>query len=294
MKAADVKTLAVLGAGTMGGGIAQVAAASGMAVRLQDISQEHAERGLARVASVLEGLVAKGKMEASAREELLGRITPCGKVDAAVEGADVIIEAAPEDLALKRDLFARVCRAAPPDALLASNTSSLSIARIAEAVSQPARFVGLHFFNPVPVMKLLEIVTGPQTAPTTVTLATDLATRWGKEPIVVRDSPGFASSRLGLVLGLEAIRMVEEGVASPRDIDTAMKLGYRHPMGPLELTDLVGLDVRLSIAEHLSRELDDRRFDPPALMRRMVEEGRLGKKSGLGFYRWEGGEARPA
>ena len=270
MKADDVKVVAVLGAGTMGAGIAQVAAASGMQVRLQDITLDHAARGLARIASALEGLVSKGKMEARTRSDLLARISPASDVGQAVTNADVVIEAAPEDLAIKRDLFGRASAAAPKGALLATNTSSLSIARIAEAVAGPDRFLGLHFFNPVPVMKLLEIVTGPETAPATVALATGLAARWGKDPIVVKDSPGFASSRLGLALGLEAIRMVEEGVATAQDIDTAMKLGYRHPMGPLELTDLVGVDVRLHIADYLSRELDDRRFAPPELMRRMA------------------------
>ena len=290
----NVNVVAVLGAGTMGAGIAQVASAAGCRVLLQDVTQEHAARGLARIGDGLAGLVAKQKRSELEREELLGRIVPVADVEAAVRDADVVIEAAPEILELKRELFARVAAACSPDAVLASNTSSLSIARIAESVSRPERFLGLHFFNPVPVMKLLEIVTGPATSARTLEIARAFAQRLGKEPIVVKDSPGFASSRLGIALGLEAIRMVEEGVASPADIDKAMELGYRHPMGPLKLTDLVGLDVRLSIAEYLRGALDDRRFDPPQLMRRMVSEGRLGKKSGLGFYRWEGGEAKPA
>lgn len=293
MRAADVKVVAVLGAGTMGAGIAQVAAASGCDVRLQDVTDEHAKRGLGRIAEGLAGVVAKGKMASDDRDALLVRIRPLADVDAAVRDADVVVEAAPENLDLKRSLFGRVTAAAPRHALLASNTSSLSIARIAESVEHPERFLGMHFFNPVPVMKLLEIVTGPATSAEAVTLAKDLGARWGKDPIVVKDAPGFASSRLGIALGLEAIRMVEEGVASAADIDKAMELGYRHPMGPLKLTDLVGLDVRLSIAEYLATALDDRRFAPPELMRRMVAEGRLGKKTGQGFYRWQDGEAIP-
>jgi len=198
-----------------------------------------------------------------------------------------VIEAIPESLDLKRTVFGKLAAAARPDVLLASNTSSLSITRIAEVVKGPERVVGMHFFNPPPVMKLLEVVRGERTSPATVELAVGLGRRFDKEPIVVKDSPGFASSRLGVCLGLEAIRMVEEGVASPEDIDKAMELGYRHPMGPLRLTDLVGLDVRLAIGDALCKELGTDRFRPPELMRRMVREGKLGQKSGQGFYRWD-------
>jgi 3-hydroxybutyryl-CoA dehydrogenase len=176
--------------------------------------------------------------------------------------------------------------AAPDHALLASNTSSLSIAQIASAVADPTRVVGMHFFNPVHIMKLVEVVWGAETSDATRDAAVAFSRRLGKEPIVVKDAPGFASSRLGIVLGMEAIRMVQEGVASPEDIDTAMELGYRHPMGPLKLTDLVGLDVRLGIAEYLQETLDSDAFEPPELLRRMVAEGKLGKKSGSGFYQW--------
>jgi 3-hydroxybutyryl-CoA dehydrogenase len=291
MRPEDVGRAVIVGAGTMGAGIAQVCAQAGMRVSLQDVALDLAERGLARIADGLAGQVAKGRMAEGERAALLGRIACVVDPAAASRDADLVVEAAPESMDLKLDLFRRVSAAAPSHALLATNTSSLSITRIAEAVDHPARFLGLHFFNPPPVMKLLEIVRGARTSAETVDLARGLALRLGKDPIVVRDSPGFASSRLGLALGLEAIRMVEEGVASAGDIDKAMELGYRHPMGPLKLTDLVGVDVRLAIAEHLARELDDRRFAPPPLMRQMVSEGRLGKKSGRGFYRWEGGEA---
>lgn len=290
---AEWRIAAVLGAGTMGRGIAQVLAAAGFEVRLYDLSRELARRGLEAVASALERRVAKGKLEPAARDALLARIRPLADLDEACAGADAVIEAVPEKLELKRRVLARAAAAAGPDALLASNTSSLSISGIAEALPGPARFLGLHYFNPPPVMPLLEIVRGRETSAETVTAAVEFARRQGKDPIVVKDSPGFASSRLGLVLGLEAIRMLEEGVATAEDIDKAMKLGYRHPMGPLELTDHVGLDVRLAIARHLAAHVDAARFAPPKLLERLVEEGKLGRKSGEGFYLWVDGKPRP-
>ena len=197
----------------------------------------------------------------------------------------LVIEAIPENVALKQALFSHLEQLYPPETVLASNTSSLSIDEIASAMASPQRFVGMHFFNPAPVMELVEIVVGDATGSETVESCRGWVQRLGKTPIVVRDSPGFASSRLGIALALEAIRMVEEGVAPAADIDTAMELGYRHPMGPLKLTDHVGLDVRLAVAEHLSAELGDR-FEPPELMRRMAREGKLGRKTGEGFYTW--------
>jgi 3-hydroxybutyryl-CoA dehydrogenase len=201
-----------------------------------------------------------------------------------------VIEAVPEDLELKRSLFREVAATAPPGALLATNTSSISIARIASA-ADPARTLGLHFFNPVHVMSLVEVVTTPELAPGALAAAHAFVAALGKEAVTVRDSPGFATSRLGIALGMEAIRMLEEGVASAADIDRAMELGYRHPMGPLRLTDLVGLDVRLQIAENLHRELASETFRPPGLLRRLVGEGRLGQKTGRGFYVWKDGKA---
>lgn len=281
----DVRTVAVLGAGTMGHGIAQVAAMAGWRAIVRDVAQELVDRGLERIRDNLDKGVARGKVTQEARDAALERLSGTTDVAAAVAQADVVIEAAPETLELKREIFAAVDRAAPARALLATNTSSLAVAGIAAAVSDPGRVVGMHFFNPVHIMKLLEVVSHERARPEAVTLARDLGARMGKTPITVRDVPGFASSRLGLALGLEAMRMVEAGVASAADIDTAMKLGYGHPMGPLELTDLIGLDVRLSIAEYLSEELGER-FRPPAVLRDMVAEGKLGKKSGQGFYRW--------
>jgi len=284
-----ISKVAVLGAGTMGAGIAQVAAASGYDASLYDLSAELVDRGLANIDRMLTKGVERGKLDEAAKAATLARITTTFELADAVRGADVVIEAVPEKLELKQRVFREVEGSTAEDCLLATNTSSLSITSIAEVLDRPGNFIGLHFFNPPPLMKLLEIVVGKQTASACAERAREFAKSLGKEPILVQDSPGFASSRLGLVLGLEAIRMLEEGVASAADIDTAMKLGYRHPMGPLELTDHVGLDVRLAIAEHLARELDDRRFDPPALLRSLVADGKLGKKTGEGFYRWVDG-----
>jgi 3-hydroxybutyryl-CoA dehydrogenase len=215
----------------------------------------------------------------------LRRLSVSPDLEKSAAQADLIVEAAPEDLALKKELFAKLSRAARPEAILASNTSSLPITAIAAAAKGPERVIGLHFFNPVPAMRLLEIVQGERTHPLVVTAARAVGARMGKEVVVVRDAPGFATSRLGVALALEAMRMVEEGVATVEEIDRAIELGYGHPMGPLKLTDHVGLDVRLSIAEHLLTELGER-FRPPQLLRRLVRAGKLGKKSGEGFYKY--------
>jgi 3-hydroxybutyryl-CoA dehydrogenase len=209
------------------------------------------------------------------------------KVGEGASGADLVVEAAPEDLELKRRIFGELAAAAPKTAILATNTSSLPITRIAEGNAAAARIVGMHFFNPVPLMKLLELVVGEKTAPASVDTARAFGVRLGKEVITVRDRPGFASSRLGIAIAMEAIRMVEEGVASPEDIDKAMVHGYGHPMGPLRLTDVVGCDIRLAIADHLAEALKVPHFKPPQLLRKMVAEGKLGKKSGRGFYEWK-------
>jgi len=282
----EIQHVAVLGAGTMGHGIAQVCAGVGCQVALQDIDDAAVGRGLARIQANLDKGVELGKVTAEDRDAALGRIRTTTSIADACRDADLVIEAAPESLELKQEIFAQVDAAAPEHALLATNTSSLSIEEMARTLRNPGRFLGLHFFNPVHIMKLVEVVWGPDTTDSTRLAGAAFARRLDKEPVVVRDAPGFASSRLGIVLGMEAIRMVEEGVASPEDIDRAMELGYRHPMGPLKLTDLVGLDVRLGIAEYLHRTLDSEAFRPPELLRRMVAEGKLGKKSGQGFYSW--------
>lgn len=282
----DIGTVAVLGAGTMGHGIAQVCAAAGCTVRLYDIDDAAVQSGLARIRGNFDKGIDRGKVTESERDAVLERLEGTTSIAEAVTGSDLVVEAAPESMDLKEKIFREVDAAAPDHALLASNTSSLSIARIASVVRDPGRFLGMHFFNPVHIMALVEVVWGPETSDESREAAVAFARRLGKEPIVVRDAPGFASSRLGIVLGMEAIRMVEQGVASPADIDKAMELGYRHPMGPLRLTDLVGLDVRLGIAEYLHETLESDAFLPPDLLKRMVSEGKLGKKSGRGFYDW--------
>ena len=281
--------VAVIGAGTMGHGIAQAAAMAGHDTVLCDVDAAQVERALARIEATMDKGVRLGKVAETARDGALARLAGTGWLREAVEGADLVIEAVPEVMALKKRVFAEVEAAAGTRTILATNTSSLSVTGIAAGLAAPGRFLGLHFFNPVHIMALVEIVRGDHTTIRTLNTALKFVAGLGKEPIVVTDSPGFASSRLGIVLGLEAIRMVEAGVASPEDIDKAMVLGYRHPMGPLRLTDLVGLDVRLEIARHLHESLDSEAFRPPALLERMVAGGRLGKKTGRGFYKWDDG-----
>jgi 3-hydroxybutyryl-CoA dehydrogenase len=281
----EVQRVAVIGAGTMGTGIAQVAARAGYVVELFDVATGAAQRALERIADSLARAVEKGRCTAQERDQALRRLSASPDLEKSAAQADLIVEAAPEDLALKKELFAKLSRAARPEAILASNTSSLPITAIAAAAKGPERVIGLHFFNPVPAMKLLEIVQGERTHPLVVTAARAVGARMGKEVVVVRDAPGFATSRLGVALALEAMRMVEEGVATVEEIDRAIELGYGHPMGPLKLTDHVGLEVRLAIAEHLLTELGER-FRPPQLLRRLVRAGKLGKKSGEGFYKY--------
>ena len=281
-----IERIAVVGAGTMGHGISAVAAMAGAHVALADEDPVAPAAALIRIGATLDQAIERGKLRAEDRAGTLGRVRPAGGLADAVHDAGLVIEAIPERLDLKQALFRELERHAPADAILATNTSSLSVTSIAEAVTTPGRVLGMHFFNPVPAMKLVEIVRGQDTSEATITTARAIAEWLGKTPIVVRDSPGFATSRLGVVLGLEAIRMLEEGVASAADIDRAMELGYNHPMGPLRLGDLVGLDVRLAIADHLHATLGGDTYAAPDLLRRMVAEGRLGRKTGEGFYRW--------
>lgn len=287
---AAMQKIAVLGTGTMGQGIAQLAATRGFETRVFDVATQRAKHAIDAVAAQLDKLVTKGKMDDASRKAALARLAVAEDVAGACAGVDAVIEAVPEDMALKVMLFRDVIAAAPANALLGSNTSSLSITELGAKIGAAERTIGLHFFNPPPVMELLEVVRGLSTSQDTVERALALAKSLEKTPIVVNDAPGFASSRLGVILGAEAIRMLESGVASAVDIDKAMKLGYRHPMGPLELTDLVGLDVRLAILEHLHREVGEQ-FRPPALLRKMVRAGKLGKKTGEGFYLWKDGTA---
>lgn len=278
--------MAVIGAGTMGHGIAQVAAMAGANVVLIDREASLVDAALAKIRENLDAGVERGKVEPEQRDAALTRITGATAVDEAVAGINLAVEAVPERMDLKRAVFETLERAAPADAILATNTSSLSVTELQQGLRRPERVVGLHFFNPVHIMALVEVVRGDATAESVVDQAAAFARRIGKEPIVVRDSPGFASSRLGVALGLEAMRMLEEGVASAEDIDTAMTLGYRHPMGPLRLTDLVGLDVRLDIARYLHDRLGGERFRPPRVLEEKVERGELGRKTGQGFFTW--------
>lgn len=283
--AESIRTVLVLGTGTMGQGIAQVTALAGYVTRLYDVEPARISRAIDAIKQITDKLVQKGKMLNEARSEMIGALVPSPDLASASEGVDLVIEAAPEQIDLKVEVLGKVKERAPSSVLLGSNTSSLSITEIGRRLGAGERTIGLHFFNPPPVMELLEIVRGLETDEATVTTSLAFAKRIGKTPIVVSDTPGFATSRLGVAIGAEAMRMLEGGVASVADIDRAMELGYRHPMGPLKLTDLVGLDVRLAILEHLHREIGEQ-FRPPAILRQLVRAGRLGKKVGQGFYKW--------
>ncbi|WP_283139857.1 3-hydroxyacyl-CoA dehydrogenase family protein [Rhizohabitans arisaemae] len=278
------KSVGVIGGGRMGAGIAQVFAVAGAEVTVIESDEKAAAAARDRVALGLRRAAERGAL-AEGVEPVLERVrTACG-VESLPQSADLVVEAVPEDAALKTRMLTAAEAAVGADTVLATNTSSLSVTALAAVLERPGRFLGMHFFNPVPASELVELVVAPETAEETLGLARDWTRLLGKKDVVVRDSPGFASSRLGVLLGLEAIRMVEEGVAEPEAIDDAMRLGYRHPMGPLKLTDLVGLDVRLAIAEYLHSTLGDR-FEPPRLLREKVARGELGRKSGQGFYAW--------
>ena len=281
--------VAVLGAGTMGHGIAQVSAMAGHTVQIRDIEEEFVDDGLAAIEANLDAGIERDKVTEDEAEATLDRLSGTTSLEEAVTDADIVVEAVPEEMDIKHDTVTEVESYVDRDTLIASNTSSLSLTEIASALDHPDRAVGLHFFNPVHIMSLVEIVVAEQSSDETVDRAHEFVEGIEKTPVEVMDSPGFASSRLGVALGVEAMRMVEEGVASPEDIDTAMELGYNHPMGPIELGDVVGLDVRLDILEYLREELGER-FKPPQILKRKVRAGKLGKKSGEGFYVWEDGE----
>ncbi|MGH9441415.1 MAG: 3-hydroxyacyl-CoA dehydrogenase family protein [Thermoanaerobaculia bacterium] len=286
-----ISTVLVVGSGTMGRGIASVTAIRGFETLLFDADPRSLASAPDRIGASWEKAVSRGRLSAEEVAPARRRLHRLSRLADARE-ADVAIEAVPESLDLKRSIFAELDSICGPGALLASNTSSLSIAKIAAATRLPKRVIGLHFFNPVPAKALVEIVVGRDTSAEIVERARAFVEVLGKEPIIVKDSPGFATSRLGVALGLEAVRMLEEGVASAADIDRAMEAGYGHAMGPLKTSDLVGLDVRLSIANSLAEELSEERFRPPELLRRLVAQGKTGRKAGEGFYRWEGEEAR--
>ena len=280
-----IETIAVIGAGTMGHGIAQVAGGCGYRVILSDVDRDSLSRGIRTIEKNLAKGIQLGKLTEYDSERTLQQIRGTTNLGDCAAAA-LIIEAAPEKLDLKQDILRKLEVASDRPFIFASNTSSLSITEIARASKRPENVVGMHFFNPVHLMRLVEVVVGKETSQSTIETVTNVGRKLRKEPIIVKDAPGFASSRLGVALGLEAMRMLEQGVASAQDIDKAMELGYNHPMGPLKLTDLVGLDVRLNIAEYLHRELGSETFRPPEVLRRMVSEGKLGKKTGVGFYDW--------
>ncbi|MFO7312855.1 3-hydroxybutyryl-CoA dehydrogenase [Rhodothermus marinus] len=282
----EISTLAVVGAGTMGLGIAHVAALHGRSVRLVDVSEAVLQRALQTIAHNLERQVRKERITAAQKEETLGRITPATDLEAAVADVQLVIEAVPENPDLKAQMFERLDRAAPPEAILASNTSSISITWLGARTQRPARVIGMHFFNPVPVMQLVEIVRGLETSDATYETIYHLAEALGKTPVTVNDAPGFVSNRVLMPMINEAIYCVMEGVATPEDVDRVMKLGMNHPMGPLALADLIGLDVCLGIMEVLHQELGEDKYRPCPLLRKMVAAGRLGRKTGRGFYEY--------
>jgi len=288
----EISTVAVIGAGTMGAGIAQVCAQAGWETRLHDPFPESLASGMASIESFWEKGVSLGKTSAGQKESWSANLTDCSDLGEAVGGADLVIEAVPEDMDLKKRIFRSLEKMAPEHAILATNTSGLQISEIAGSTECGERIIGLHFFNPVPIMKLLEIVHHDGCSESTIDAARSIGSSMGKESILVNDIPGFATSRLGVVLGNEAIRMLADGVASASDIDTAMRLGYRHPMGPLELSDLVGLDVRRDILRNLTESFGDDRYEPHGLLERLVSEGSLGKKAGRGIYDWSDGVKR--
>ena len=281
-----IQTIGVLGAGQMGGGIAQVAAAAGYDVRLCDATLELAKKGLGKIDAILEKQVQKGKMDAAAKTALTSRITPIDS-PSKFAGCDLVIEAATENVELKLKLFKQCDDALAPGAILASNTSSISLTKLAGSVSRPELVVGLHFMNPPPLMKLVELVRAVQTSDATYQTAKAVAEKMGKTVVTSKDAPGFLVNRMLIPMLVEAIFTLEQGLGTPEDIDTGAKLGLNHPMGPLELADLIGLDTVLFIAEVLHRDIGDDKYRAPTILRNYVAAGWLGKKAGRGFYRYD-------
>ena len=288
----EIQIVAVIGAGTMGAGIAQVCAQTGWETRLYDAFPEGLQKGMNSIHSFWDKGISRGKTTEEQKSNWSANLSAHEDIEEAVSNADLVIEAVPEIMNLKQEIFQKLEQVTPSHSILATNTSGLPIRTIAESTNCPERVIGMHFFNPVPIMKLLEIVKHDSCSNNTIEVAQSISKSMGKESILVNDVPGFATSRLGVVLGNEAIRMLAEGVACASDIDTAMRLGYRHPMGPLELTDLVGLDVRRDILNNLADAFDDEKYRPHPLLNRLVLEGSLGKKTGVGIYDWTSGEKK--
>ena len=287
----EIRTVAVIGAGTMGAGIAQVCAQAGWKTNLFDAFPEGLEKGMNAINAFWEKGISRGKTTIEQKDKWTTNLHPYQDMVAAVKDADLVIEAVPEELEIKSRVFHVLGLETKDDCILGTNTSSISIADIAAASGRPSKVIGMHFFNPVPIMKLLELVKHDQCSKETIEFAKEFGEAINKTTILVNDVPGFATSRLGVVLGNEAIRMLADGVASAKDIDTAMVLGYKHPMGPLALTDLVGLDVRRDILLNLKDSFNDDSYTPHPLLEKLVSLGRLGKKSGKGIYDWSSGEA---
>ena len=282
----EVKTIGVIGAGTMGRGIAYAAALGGYRTILEDVMPENLAMGTAWIKKALEEGVSRGKVDAGASASALARIETVSTVEAACRESEFLIEAVPEEMELKLELYTLFDKFARPNAVLASNTSSLSIAEMAEMTYRPELCVGMHFFNPVPKMRLIEIVRAPKTSDETIATCREVGARMGKEVVVVKESPGFITSRVNALIGNEAFAMLEAGLASPEDIDKAVKLGLNHPMGPFEMVDLVGLDVRLRILEYLHSTLGEK-YRPNELLKKLVAQGRLGRKTGCGVYDYQ-------
>ena len=280
---AEIKNIAVIGAGTMGRGIAYAAAFGGYTTVLEDISSQTLQESMPWITKSFEEGVARGKVDAKIRDRALSLIITANSVQDAIRDADLIIEAAPEEMEMKMELFTIFDKFAKPHAIFASNTSSLSISDMSDLTVSRERCIGMHFFNPVPKMKLIELIKTPLTSQNTVDVCTEVGRRMGKQVVLVQESPGFITTRVNALIGNEAFAMLEAGIASAEDIDKALKLGLNHLMGPFELADLVGLDVRLNILEYLHRTLGEK-YRPNRLLKQYVQEGRLGRKSGRGVY----------
>ncbi len=283
---ADLRKIAVVGAGTMGAGIAQACAAAGFQVAMRDIDQRLVDGGFRRIREPLQKRVERGKMTQAEVDSILAKIRGVVSLKEAVDGAQLVIEAVFEKMEIKKELYAELDRLCPPTVVFASNTSSLSITEMASATKRADRVVGMHFFNPAPVMKLVEVIRGSETSDETVRLIRDLCSKLGKEAVEVKESPGFVVNRLLVPMMNEAFNLLQEGVATPEDIDKAMKLGTNMPMGPFELADYTGLDIGLDVMEVLHRETGDPKFRPSPLLRKYVRAGRLGRKTGRGVYEY--------